>query len=62
MHSEVYSTLFVSMPVRLSVCYHVFCRHAQEISQRVIVTGSVLHWLDLKKAIFKKLLRAKVMA
>ena len=37
----------VSVPVRLSVSYHVFCHHEQEIGQRVIVMGSVLHWLDL---------------
>ena len=32
----------------------------QETGQRVIVTGSALHWLDLKKVIFIKLLHSKV--
>ena len=62
MRSEGYSTWFVSVSVRLSVCYHVFCHHVQEIGQRAIVTGPALHWLNLKKAIFLKQLRSKVMA
>ena len=31
--------------VRLSVCYHVFCRYAQRDGQKAIPTGSVPHWI-----------------
>ena len=48
---------WVCLSVSLSVCYHVFCHHAQEIGQRAIVTGSVLHWLDFFKCSVLKLWR-----
>ena len=48
--------------VRLSVYYHVLCHHAQRDYKKAIPKDSTLHWLDLKMAIFVKILRFKVMA
>ena len=38
----------------LSVCYHVFCHHAQRHNKRAMVNGSALHWLDFKFGEFRK--------
>ena len=37
----------------LSVCYHVFCNHAQRDNERAIPTGSSLHWVHFKKDDFR---------
>ena len=54
MRSEGYGSWSVSLSVRPSVCYHVFCHYAQQGGQKAIPTGSVPHWLDLKNGDFRK--------
>ena len=44
----------LSLSVRRSVCYHVFCHYAQQGGQKAIPTGSVPHWLDFKNGDFRK--------
>ena len=45
----------VCLSVRPSVCPSViFCHYAQQGGQKAIPTGSVPHWLDLKKGDFRK--------
>ena len=58
----IYKRGFVRVRLRLSVYYHVFCHHAQRDYKKAIPKGSTLQWLDLKMAIFVKILRFKVMA
>ena len=51
------------LSVCLSVCYHIFCHYMYaQGGQKAIPTGSVPHWLNLKMAIFVKVLRSKLMA
>ena len=42
------------LSVCLSVCYHVFCHHAQGDNKRAIPIGSAPHWLDFKFVDFRK--------
>ncbi|CAI8019656.1 Probable serine/threonine-protein kinase DDB_G0284251, partial [Geodia barretti] len=44
----------VVLCVCLSVCYHVFCHHAQQTGQKATPTGSALHWLHFKTGDFRK--------
>ena len=44
----------VILSVCLSVCYHVFCRYAQQDDQYAILTGSVPHWLYFLNSVFRK--------
>ena len=48
------TVLGLSVSVRLSVCYHVFCHHAQRTGKIATPTGSALHWLDFKNVDFRK--------
>ena len=38
----------------LSVCYHIFCNHAQRDNERAIPKGSVLYRLDFEFGDFRK--------
>ena len=44
-----------SLSIFLSVCYHVFCNHAQRDNERAMIPrGSALHRLDFKIGDFIK--------
>ena len=51
---EGYGIYLVGKFVSLSVCYHVFCNHAQRDNERAIPKGSALYRLDFKFADFRK--------
>ena len=53
-HAQRGLQYLVCKSVRLSVCYHVFCHHAQQGGQKAIPMVSVPHWLDFKNGDFRK--------